>query len=126
MNIYNTILCLLMTGLCPASAFSNPFAPPSGKTLLFVGQDRDTIADYVRATGNIPGGTMFYTSIQEMKGLEGPNEYGSGPEDGKALLDYYPDSVIQVGLYMVNGLDQTIAGKYDTNLMSLAQWIKKS
>ncbi len=126
-NIFqNIILFLLITALCPAFAHSSSFAPPSGKTLLLVGQDRDTIARYVRATGNIPGGTMFYTSIQEVKGLDRANEYGSGPEDGKALLRSYRNSVIQVGLYMVGGLDNTLAGTYDANLKKLAQWIKKA
>lgn len=112
--------------LCPAFAVSSSFAPPSGKTLLLVGQDRDTIARYVRATGSVPGGTMVYTSIQEMKGLDEANEYGAGPENGKALLRSYPNSVIQVGLYMVNGLGDTVAGTYDANLKKLARWIKKA
>ena len=122
----NLILCLLIMAPCPALAVSNSFAPPSGKTLLLVGQDRNTISRYVRATGSIPGGTMLYTSIQEMKGLEESYEYGSGPQDGKALLRSYPKSVIQVGLYMVGGLNNTLAGTYDANLLSLAQWIKKA
>jgi len=122
----NIILFLLILASYPAIADSNSFAPPSGKTLLLVGQDRDTIARYVRTTRNIPGGTMFYTSIQELKGLGGSTEYGSGPQDGKALLRSYPNAVIQVGLYMVGGLGNTIDGKYDANLKALAQWIKKA
>ncbi len=111
---------------CPAFANADSFAPPSGKTILLVGQDRNTIARYVRATHHIPGGTMFYTSIQKLNGLEKPSEYGSGPQDGKALLRSYPKSVIQVGLYMVGGLGDTIDGKYDAHLKTLAQWIKKA
>jgi len=122
----NIILCLLIMAPCSAFAISNPFAPPSGKTLLLVGQDRDTIAQYINTTGNLPGGTMFYTSIQEMKGLEGSSEYGSGPQDGEALLVFYPNSVIQIGLYMVDALNNTIAGAYDEHLEALARWIKKA
>ncbi len=106
---------------CLAFAISNSFAPPSGKTLLLVGQDRRTIARYVRATRNTPGGMMFYTSIQKIQGLGKPSEYGSGPQDGKALLRSYPNSVIQVGLYMVGGLGDTIDGTYDANLTALAR-----
>lgn len=119
-------LWLLIMVPCPAFSASNSFAPPSGKTLLLVGQDRDTILLYASATGNTPGGTMLYTSIQELKGLNGPNEYGSGPQDGQALLQSYPNSVIQVGLYMVGALERTIAGKYDAHLKALARWIKKA
>ena len=118
------ILCLLTLLPSSAIAASNAFAPPSGKTLLLVGQDRNTIGRYVRATGIVPGGTMVYTSIQEMKGLDKPYEYGAGPQYGKALLHAYPNSVVQVGLYMVFGLGNTVAGQYDGNLMKLAQWIK--
>ncbi len=126
-NIFqNIILCLLIMAPCPAFASFNLFVPPSGKTLLLVGQDRNTIARYVRATGNIPGGTMFYTSIQKVQGLVKPSDYGSGPQDGRALLRSYPKSVIQVGLYMVGGLGSTIDGTYDANLKTLAQWIKKA
>jgi len=120
------ILFLLMLAPCPAFAVSSPFAPQSGKTLLLVGQDRDTIAHYVSATGNTPGGTMFYTSIQNMDGLAGEADYGSGPQDAQALLQTYPNSVIQVGLYMVDALDKTYSGAYDANLKTLAQWIKKA
>ena len=125
-KILKICVWLFLVAVCPAFSASNSFAPPSGKTLLLVGQDRNTIVLYVGATGNTPGGTMFYASIQEVKGLNGPNEYGSGPQDGEALLQYYPNSVIQVGLYMVGGLDRTIAGKYNAHLRTLAKWIKKA
>lgn len=117
---------LLVLNPLPSFSVTSPFAPHPGKTLLLVGQDRDTIAQYVSATGNTPGGTMLYTSIQDVKGLDGPNEYGSGLEDGEALLESYPNSVIQIGLYMVGGLDNTLNGNYDASLEILAQWIKKA
>lgn len=128
MAIYlrNIFFCLLIILSSPALAASNPFVPPPGKTLLLVGQDRDTIIRYVTKTGNTPGGTMFYTSIQQMEGLENSNEYGSGPQDAESLLLAYPDSVIQIGLYMVDGLHKTIAGRYRAHLKSLAQWIKNA
>ncbi|MBF0503558.1 MAG: hypothetical protein HQL14_00505 [Candidatus Omnitrophica bacterium] len=122
------VICtvLLIMAACPVFSASAPFVPPSGKTLLLVGQDRDTIAGYVRATGNTPGGTMMYSSIQKMEGLKSPSDLGSGPMDGDALLRVYPNSVVQIGLYMVDALDDTIAGTYDANLKTLAQWLKKA
>ncbi|MBF0531691.1 MAG: hypothetical protein HQL23_01175 [Candidatus Omnitrophica bacterium] len=111
-----------------AFAYPGSFAPSSGKTLLMIGQDRDTISQYVRATGNIPGGTTSYTSIHKLEGLDVANEYGygDGPKDGAALLNNYPNSVIQLGFYMVDELANTITGKYDANLRTLAQWIIKA
>jgi len=125
-RITNILIFMLILTPCPVFSYSNTFVPSTGKTLLLIGQDRDTIARYVNATGNTPAGTMLYTSIQDVKGLEEPIEYGSGPEDGNALLQNYPNSVVQVGLYMVDGLNGTISGTYDTNLRVLARWIKKA
>ena len=122
-------ICVWLFIIVPCSAFavSNPFAPPSGKTLLFVGQDRDTVANYVQATGNnIPGGAMFYSSVARIEGLLEPSDAGSAPMDGEALLKSYPNSVIQLGLYMVDESKDTLAGTYDANLKILAQWIKKA
>jgi len=118
------LLGLLIMLPCRAFCAPEAFVPPQGKTLLFVGQDRDTIAYYVHATGNVPGGTMFYTSVQNMDGLDGPIDYGGGSMDGGLLLRTYPNSAVQIGLYMVDGLADTIAGNYDDNLKILAQWIK--
>jgi hypothetical protein len=108
-----------------AYADQNAFAPEPGKTLLFIGQDSDTIAHYVSETGIAPSGTMFYTSVQEATGLGVATEYGTGQQYGDGLL-HFSDSVIQVGLYMAGGLEKTIAGMYDANLFKLAKWIKKA
>ncbi len=117
---------LLIFSPCPSFSASNSFVPPAGKTLLLIGQDRDTIARYVRSTGNVPGGAMLYTNIQKSEGLDRPTDYGAGPIDGDALLRSYPNSVIQLGLYMVDGLNNTLDGTYDASLMRLARWIKKA
>ncbi len=110
-------------GIAGAQAAS--FAPKLGETLLIVGQDRNSIADYVNGTGNVPGGTMVYTSVQKMDGLGGAADYGGGVQDASALAKAYPDSVIQVGLYMVGALNGVIAGQYDENVRFLASWIKR-
>jgi len=127
-SLYLRIMLLaLLIFLSPAAfSASDTYVPPPGKTLLIVGQDRDTISGYVAYVGDVPGGVMLYTSVQEARGLNSPADYGSGPQDGNALLQAYPYSVIQVGLYMVDGLEKTAAGKYDANLKTLAGWIKKA
>jgi len=117
---------LLMIVPCLAFCATNSFAPPSGKTLLLIGQDRNTISRYAKAMGNAPSGTMFYTSPPRLEGLKWASEYGSGPQDGSALLHSYPNSVIQVGLYLVDSIDGVLAGNYDNHLRELARWIKKA
>ena len=127
-NLLVFLIAVFITagGTTQAFSASNAFIPSPGKTLLLVGQDRETIANYVIKTGNTPGGTMLYSSIQAMDGLDGPVDYGAGFMDGDALLKSYPNSVIQLGLYMVDGLNDTAAGKYDDHLRKLALWIKKA
>ncbi len=125
------VLGLLLL-LATASAYADPlqknssFAPPLGKTLLLVGQDRETITEFIKGTGIIPGGVMIYTSVQELKGLDFPTDYGSGFQDGNTFIRRYQHSTIQIGLYMVGALDEILGGQYNENFKSLAKWIKKA
>lgn len=89
-----------------------------------IGQDRASIDEYVKATGRIPAGVMFYTSIQKLTGLNDPWNNGSGVHHGKYLLEKYPHSALQIGLYMVGALERVNQGAYDKNIDRLAQWIK--
>ena len=124
---------LLLTGLilgvflavAPGTARSGyEFIPPEGKTFLFVGQDRHTIDQYVAATKVVPAGVMIYTSIQEVSGLAQPYDNGGGVHDGEYLMRKYPDSSLQIGLYMVNALEGVSQGSYDKNIDKLAKWIR--
>ena len=69
---------------------------------------------------------MLYTSIQDTEGLETAVNNGGGIHHGQYLLDQYPNSVLQIGLWMVDGLDGIIQGKYDGNIDRLGAWIKKA
>ncbi|MCK5707705.1 MAG: hypothetical protein KAI43_08630 [Candidatus Aureabacteria bacterium] len=100
--------------------------PPQDKVLLIIGQDNKTIETYIDDTGNIPGGFMIYTSIQDMDGLNYiSKDYGSGTFYADELLNKYPFTVIQIGLYMVDALSKTYEGLYDDNIVLLAGWLKK-
>ncbi|MCB9757363.1 MAG: hypothetical protein H6753_02925 [Candidatus Omnitrophica bacterium] len=100
------------------------FLPPAGKTLLMIGQDKETIAQYVAATGMIPAGVMVYTSIMDVSGLMQPFDNGSGVQYGAYLAKKYPHSSLQVGLYMVDALEAVNQGIYDGNIDKLAHWIQ--
>lgn len=118
----------LLTGIKPSGAELRkvPFTPPKGKALLIVGQDRTSIREYVQSVGIIPGGTMLYTSIQDADGLDVAVDHGGGIHDGKYLLDHYPNSVLQIGLWMVGALDGIVNGQYDQNIDKIGAWIKKT
>ncbi len=122
---------VLSLAVAPVASFAaaeagspGKFVPPAGRTLLIVGQDRDTIEEYVEAMGVVPGGFMTYTSIQELKGLSSATNYGSGWEHAQYFVDKYPDSVLQIGLYMVGALKDVSRGVYDENIRKLGEWIK--
>ncbi|MCP4650779.1 MAG: hypothetical protein GY853_11980 [PVC group bacterium] len=100
------------------------FAPSDGKTMVMIGQDTGNISDFVGQVGHTPAGTMAYTSIQNLEGLYSASNHGAGWNHAQGLADTYINSVIQVGLYMVDGLDEVNAGTYDNNIHSLGSWAK--
>ncbi|MEL6535349.1 MAG: glycosyl hydrolase [Bacteroidota bacterium] len=113
--------------------------PPTGETLLFIGQDLQSVADYVEncAECPLPGGVATYVNLE---GITTPGFYGGlgftaedqpfgqtidwggGPLDAYALASQYPKSAIQIGLYMVNQTGQVQAGELDPQIMQLADF----
>jgi hypothetical protein len=75
-----------------------------------------------------PAATMFYTDIQTLRGMDTPVDYGSGVEYAKALALAYPESGIQVGLWLngTAGCRDIVDGNLDDNVKhmfeSIAQW----
>jgi hypothetical protein len=108
-----------------SAAVRAKFEPPDGRILLIVGQDVETINRYVEGTGLPPGGVMSYTSVQRLDGLDAPADHGAGPVHASELLERYPHSVLQLGLYMVDALDGIAAGEYDVQLERLARWLAR-
>ena len=102
------------------------FEPPKGRTLVFIGQDLDTIQAYADAVGPPPDGVMLYTSVQKLEGLTEQIDIGSGPMDGAELHRRFPTAALQIGLYMVDALEPMAAGAYDEHLDQLADWIRAS
>jgi hypothetical protein len=122
---FSFFILIALSGLALASS-PGKFVPADGKILFIVGQDKNAIREYVSGVGIVPGGTMCYTSIQQLDGLEHEYNRGGGVLDGQHLLDTYPDSVLQIGLWMVDGLEGVANGVYDENIDRLGAWIKKA
>lgn len=127
MKIHFRLIMMFCFGLTAnpsiAANFQNSkFVPPDGKVLVFVVQDKDTIDQYHQAVGITPAGLMVYTSIQKMDGLYDPANYGSGDQHMRWLVDQFPNSAIQIGLYMVGVLDMVTTGIYDDNIKKLAKF----
>lgn len=115
--------------------------PPLGKTFLTIGQDFFSIQEYVLSQYNAslesgstkplvsfePAATMFYTDIQELKGLATPVDYGSGIEFATGLAEAFPHSGIQIGLWLngTEGCRDIIRGRLDHQLQELYYFLKK-
>ncbi len=99
------------------------FEPPDGQTILMVGQERGEIADYWREVGPA-GGYMLYTSMASLSGMDSDSR-GSGCADSGVMsfpdwVKNYPDTVAQIGLYMVGMLPDVMSGDMDGSIEDLA------
>jgi len=120
------------------------------RTYLTIGQDLFSIQEYVTSQYNaslhshndddddkkntrpmkdfFPAATMFYTDIQNLKGMDTPIDYGSGIEYAKGLAEAYPKSGIQIGLWLngTQGCRDIVNGNLTTNIYhmfhSILQW----
>lgn len=120
---------LLSTALM-AVAYGNAaaarFEPPAGKILLMVGQSQEDVRDYVSAAHVVPGGVMSYTSIERVQGLDAPWNEGDGTQFAQNLVEDYPDTVLQIGLWMVDDCAGVARGDLDTNVDRLGAWIQST
>lgn len=112
---------------------SSPCVPHRGKTALFIGQDFHSIWNYTLAFSDsaAPIGVMSYTALGSSKsgylrGLVSSVNYGSGVEWTSGLLETYPKSAIQLGLWMVDTYRNVSDGTYDQIVMQLADYVKSS
>lgn len=123
--------------------------PPVGKTYLAIGQDFQSIQEYVMSQYNasqhrhlpehtsrtsetqsleyfVPSTTMVYTDIQTLRGLTHPADYGSGIEYAWGLAEAFPDSGIQIGLWLngTKGCLDIVSGRLDHHIGKLFDFIK--
>ncbi|CAJ1961557.1 unnamed protein product [Cylindrotheca closterium] len=115
--------------------------PPPGKTYLTIGQDFFSIEEYLLSQYNAslednsmrplssfdPAATMFYTDIQELRGLAEPVDYGSGIEYADALQEAFPKSGIQIGLWLngTAGCEDIVDGALDLQIKEMYKELQK-
>ncbi len=121
MKIFFTFLFLVIL---------SPFAYADGPPIFVIGQEVQSIHDYMEATkrnADQPDGFMVYTAINDIRGLWEPVDQGAGINYADQLLKEYPKiSVIQIGLYMRYMLKETLNGSFDKTIDQLGEWIKKT
>jgi len=95
-----------------------------GQTLLFAGQNDEDSVLFVKTVGKVPYGFMIYTSLANLEGLTETANHGAGDTNASFILKKYPGTALQIGLYLVNSLESVIDGRFDDNIVKLANWIK--
>jgi hypothetical protein len=121
------LLILLSIVLC-VCCFLLP-AQARNDVVLVIGQDNQSIVDYVEATHGrtSPDGIMAYTAINDLSGLSEAADHGAGVNHVDDLLGKYPDlRVVQLGLYMRYMLEAVVQGHLDDNIDRLGEWIRHS
>jgi Glycosyl hydrolase family 26 len=99
------------------------------KRLLFIGQDLQSVADYVARFGQTANGYTTYTSIRDddalsLKGVFTTTDYGAGPVGATELLRKYPKAELQIGLYLVGSCEGVASGNRDRMIRKLGDFIK--
>ncbi len=109
------------------------FVPPEGKTLLIMGQDTVTISDYMDSFSDrpAPSGWTAYWGISSMYGVDRNNTEAIGKQFGyqnhQTLVDDFPDTVLQSGLWIVGMwdiLNNVNKGKYNSIIRRFSAWAK--
>ncbi len=117
----------VLTSMAAAPTLAAKFEPADGQTILIVGQERGEIADYWREVGPA-GGYMLYTSLSSLSGMDSDSR-GSGCSDSGVMsfpdwVKNYPDTVSQIGLYMVGLLPDVATGDMDGSIEDLAATLR--
>lgn len=106
-----------------------------GETLLFIGQDLDSVAQYADnvSNGANPAGVTTYTVIsdvegQSLRGLRQPVDYGAGIVNAQAFVDRFPNSALAIGLEIVDhtgtNLKHLADGTHNAHIDSLGEFIQ--
>ena len=91
---------------------------------LCIGQDYWSIMNYTAVMGK-PACVMSYASLYNLTAaLYNGTEYGSGVEHASRLLQTLPNSDLQLGLWLVGGLDSIIKGFWDDAIAELVRFIR--
>lgn len=115
---------------------SDKFIPPDGKILLFIGQDSDTISDYMMDVpeDNIEGVTLYSqlksnTLESSLKGVFSEGNWHSGTVDFNKTLSETKNAALAVGLAFdtcgqIDHQKNIANGAYDKSLKKLIHYFK--
>lgn len=141
------VLCVVALAQSALSGAAAPdeaparFAPPKGQTLLIIGQELKSVADYVHQCKSCPtpAGVTTYLGFYDLlnapvfgglgenaRGKAAPDaDWGAGKTSAAKMLAQHPDSALVLGLHMSNagragGLAEIARGVHDDKIARLA------
>jgi hypothetical protein len=115
-------MVLLSQKFCEAEKWE----PPSGKMLIFIGQDKVNIESYISSMGQAPAGIMHYANLSDLGSLKGSVDYGAGSQDLPFWINRPTPFLLQIGLYLVNMLEPINSGSLDANIDEMALLLRNS
>ncbi|HAA22223.1 MAG TPA: hypothetical protein DCP28_26940, partial [Cytophagales bacterium] len=115
--------------------------PINGDKLLFIGQDLLSVSEYISQCAGCPtpGGTATYVNLAgvltgNFYGALGYTEakqpfgvdvdWGGGPLNAYSNAIGFPNSAVQIGLYLVDQIDQINSGQLDNQIGHMADYFK--
>lgn len=122
----------------------NKFEPKNGEVLFFIGQDLEAVGGFTAYndgyvnTFDVPVGVTVYTNLSPgdesfgyyCKGLDGIKtkaNWGAGDTSAQHYIDNpkFKNSMISIGLSLVNHEKNVAKGKHDQLIKEFAEWIKE-
>lgn len=113
------LLCCFLFGHSVNAAPEDATLAPNNGVLFSIGQDVDSINDYVADLGQRPGGVANYVGIVQLDGLFSDADAGAGRNNVAELAAAFPDAALIVGVSMNNQLGAVVAGNYNANIDTL-------
>ena len=112
----------------PPKGAASVYVPDVDRIVLAIGQNVESVTNYIPAIGACPGGIMSYTSTANAEGLNTAVNYGTGLINAQYFVAEpgYSNTVIQLGLYINGDLANIVAGLRDANLAIIGNWIKNA
>ena len=109
-------MACMLTALSGYSNAVDGLLVPDDGVLFTIGQDVDSINNYVSSVGVQPGGVTNYVGIVNLDGLDGNADAGAGRNNITELAATYPDSALVIGVSMNGQVNNVAAGQYNNNI----------
>ncbi|MCK8521755.1 T9SS type A sorting domain-containing protein [Aquimarina sp. D1M17] len=123
----------------PGGTTGSYLEPSTGEKMIFIGQDLLSVSDYISDCSNCPTPTGIATYVNLANVLLSGNngalgwaqneqplgidiDWGGGPLNAHSAAIGFPNSAVQIGLYLVGETDNIAGGGRDTEIRHMASF----